>query len=354
MNKVLKILLIIISTTIVLTGITYAGIKIYEKIKGQVTMTPIYTSKISSIDNNKVWVGTFNLVWNDFMNDVIGKEIVFEDGESELANELNKQTFTTKELSENSYFKIHGNANINLKNKIENSIKQKFNEDSQILDKINWQNADAYVLYAVLKKEFNYLEKFQVLESGKFGESEENVKYFGLEPCENERARKNVQILFYNSSEDFAIKLKTKEKEEVFLYKTTGENKSFEESYQEMIEKALKYNGERELQENDALKIPFVKVEDVINYEELCGRYIKDSNIYIDKALQTIKFELNNVGGSVKSEAIIEYLQNVILEEGNKFIFDDDFILYLKEERAEKPYFAVKVDNIDVLEINNK
>ena len=62
--------------------------------------------------------GTFNLVWNDFMNDVVKGKIEFEDGESELANELNKQTFTAKELSENSYFKIHGPTNYDLKYKI--------------------------------------------------------------------------------------------------------------------------------------------------------------------------------------------------------------------------------------------
>ena len=34
---------------------------------------------------------------------------------------------------------------------------------------------------------------------------------------------------------------------------------------------------------------------------------------------------------------------------GRKFIYNDDFILYLKEEDKEKPYFALKVDNTDVL-----
>ena len=30
-------------------------------------------------------------------------------------------------------------------------------------------------------------------------------------------------------------------------------------------------------------------------------------------------------------------------------IFDSDFILYLKEESKEQPYFALKVDNTDIL-----
>ena len=78
--------------------------------------------------------------------------------ESELADELNKQTFTAKELNSNSYFKIHGKASFDLKDKIENEIKEKFNEDSKILDKVEWENSEAYVLYSMLKKEFNYLE----------------------------------------------------------------------------------------------------------------------------------------------------------------------------------------------------
>lgn len=349
MNKVSKVFVVILCTTVLLSGIVYAAYKIYENIKGKADMTPTYTSQISSIDTNKVWVGTFNLVWNDFMNDVIGGKIQFEDGYSVLADELNKQTFTTKELSDKSYYKIHGQSTLELKNKIENEIKQKFHEDSKILDKVGWENPESYVLYAMLKKEFNYLERFPTLKDNTFGNSDEKVKYFGLEPDTKQEASKNVEVLFYNSKEDFGIKLKTKEKEEVYLYRTTGENKSFEENYQEMIEKQSKYTGEKSWNEKDILNIPFIKVNDEINYDELCGKFIKGTNWYIRQALQTIDFELNNYGGSVKSEALIEALKMAEFEKGREFIFNDDFIIYLKEEDKQKPYFALKVDNADVL-----
>ena len=349
MNKVSKIFIIVLCVGIILSGVVYATIKISQSIKEKAEMTPTYTSKISSIDTNKVWVGTFNLVWNDFMNDVIGDKIEFEDGYSALADELNKQTFTVEQLNKNSYFKIHGKENLTLKNQIEQGIKQKFNETSSIIDKCDWEKGEGYVLYAMLKKEFNFLEKFPTLNENTFGDSKEKVKYFGIEPDTEQVASKNIEILFYNSKEDFAIKLKTKEGEEVYLYRTTGENKSFEENYKEMQVKQSKYNGEKTWNKNDILNIPFIKVKDEINYDELCGRYIKNTDWYIAQALQTIDFELNNYGGSVKSEALIEAFKSALLEKGREFIFNNDFILFLKEEDKTKPYFALKVDNTDIL-----
>ena len=102
MNKVTKVIIAILCISVVLAGGVYATMKIIESFTGKAQITPTYTSKLSTMDSNKVWVGTFNLVWNDFMNDVVKGKIEFVDGESELANELNKQSFKENQLSENS------------------------------------------------------------------------------------------------------------------------------------------------------------------------------------------------------------------------------------------------------------
>lgn len=351
MNKVSKVMIGILCISILLAGGVYATIKMMKNFTGKASITPTYTSQLSTMDTNKVWCGTFNLVWNDFMNDVIGGKIEFEDGPSKLADELNKQSFKADQLSENSYFKIHGQAmGDDLKNKIQNGIKQKFNEDSKLVDRIDWNDSNGYVLYAMLKKEFNFLEPFSTaMGSMKFNNSETRVKCFGVDSSNNPIASKNVEVLFYNSEKDFAIKLKTKEGEEVVLYKTTGENKSFAENYEEVKKKQSSYSGKTSFEEEDMLRIPFIKVSDEINYDELCGREIKNSKYYIKQALQTIDFELNNVGGSVKSEAVIDATNKAIIKNPRKMILDSDFILYLKEENKQQPYFALKVDNTDIL-----
>ncbi len=350
MNKVSKVVIMVLCIGVLLAGGVYAVTRIIKAGTGKASMTPTYTSKLGTMDNNKVWVGTFNLVWNDFMNDVIKGPIEFNDGPSELADELNKQTFTISQLSENSIFKIHDETSLELKNKIEKGIKQKFNEKSKIIDKINWDDPTGYVLYAMLKKEFKFLEPFSTaMGSMEFNGEKERVKFFGVDGSTKPEAGKNVEILFYNSEKDFAIRLKTKEGEDVILYKTTGEGKSFEENYKELKEKQQKYTGKTSFEETDFLRIPFIKVNDEINYDELCGRGIKGTSWFIRQALQTIDFELNNVGGSVKSEAVIEATKNAIVDIKKKMIFDSDFILYLKEESKEQPYFALKVDDVSVL-----
>lgn len=281
-----------------------------------------------------------------------GGPVEFEDGKSSLAEELNKQSFTIDDLSEDSYYKKYGNTSLELKTEIENGIKDKFNEESEILDKVDWESPNrAHVLYAMLKKEFTYIAPLKPMGMGKFSNNE-YVQYFGIDSS-SDVGCKTIDILFYESEECFGIKLKTKEGEEVYLYKGADLNKSFSENFDELNKKTLSYDGRNQIMDGDIIKIPKIKLKESINYDELCGRTIKGLNgEYINQALQVIDFELDNYGGHVKSEALIETMKEALIVKGEKnmnIIFNDDFLLYLKEEDKNVPYFALKVVDTDVL-----
>ena len=70
------------------------------------------------------------------------------------------------------------------------------------------------------------------------------------------------------------------------------------------------------------------------------------------KAIQTIKMNLDEEGGSIKSEAVIDMeVWTTSLEPPNEdlpryFYFDDEFTLFLQENGKEKPYFATHVGDI--------
>jgi len=354
MNKTLKILLILISTTIILTGITYASVKIYEKIKGQATMTLIFTGEIGDTDTNNIWISTFQLAWNEFKENVVGKNIEFEDESSKIANELNKNIFTKEMLSENSYYISVEKTSPELREKLLKDINEKFGiKDNSILNEVNFDTiGNSYTIYSLLVKNFEFITPFDKLEKSKFGNYDELVEYFGINNASDETMANNVEVLFYNRKNDFAVKLNTKQNDEIILYRTDN-NSSFDNLYKEIIEKNKVFNGKRNFTKDDELKIPYIKVNTIINYDELCGKFIKGTNgMYIANALQNVKFNLNEKGGNLISESAIKSEYNLENENSRYFYFTDNFIIFLKEKNEENPYFSLRVNDLNVLQSN--
>lgn len=82
------------------------------------------------------------------------------------------------------------------------------------------------------------------------------------------------------------------------------------------------------------------------------GKTVKSSNeesYTIEKAVQTIKFELDKKGGKIKSETGIitkDSAMSVKYEDPREFIVDNTFTIFLKEKDKSLPYFAAKISNI--------
>ena len=335
MNKVLKIFVIIICTTIALSGIVYATTVIYNKyIKNDtnhnITMNPSYQSTLDENTINNLWVGTLDLAWKDLEEKIGLNKIELEGEMPQIANDLNESTFSKEMLNPNDY-------KINVERTVTNG----------------------YKIDATLNKELNFLESFDNFSDYKwtFGNSEEYIKYFGINNASPEEMNKNVEILFYNKlnngsllSNDMAIKLKTKEGDEIILYRT-DDKKSFDEYYEDIKAKTKNYKGRTEFSEDDELRVPYVKVNGMINYNQLYDKKIKNSKgLYIYDVIQNVNFYLNERGCNLSSKAtmVTEYMG--IGQDTKYCYFQDTFIIFMKEKNSDKPYFALKVDNNDILE----
>lgn len=302
------------------------------------------------ITNDTIWCGTFQLIWNDLKNDLAKQDIVFTP-QLEVVENLNKETFTTKDISEEYYYKKVGTPSLALKEEIEKAIKDKFNETSDILDDFEWENRDPkdYFLYAMLKKEFKFEKAFEELSNDTFGEYE-NIKYFGIKSRDKDELRKQVNVLYYNSEDDFAIKLNTKQEDEVILCKNP-EGKSFNEIFKNITDKEKNYNGNKRLTEAEKLKVPNIKLKEKTEFTEIQDKPYLFSNgdVYsIEKAIQTIEFELDRTGGKIKSEAgIMNKAESAMpIDEPRKFYIDDTFAIFLIEKDKEVPYFAGLINDI--------
>ena len=337
MNKTIKIFIIVICSGLILSGVVYAGITIYNNyIKNNtnhnITINPTYKTTLGENTINNLWIGTLDLAWKELEGKLGLDKIEIEGENPQIINDLNASTFSKEMLDSNDY-------KINIERTFTNG----------------------YKIDTTLNKELNFLVPFDNFSNDytnlTFGNSEDYIKYFGINNASKEELNKNIEILFYNKidennlhSNDFAIKLKTKEKDEIILYRT-DDKKTFNEYYKDIENKTKEYTGNREFSESDELRVPYVRVNGMIFYNKLYDKKIKNSNgLYIYDVVQNVNFSLNERGCNLSSKAsmVTEYMG---IGSDTKFCyFNNSFIIFMKEENSTEPYFALKVDNSDILE----
>jgi len=242
---------------------------------------------------------------------------------------------------------------------------EKFNETSEIIDMIDWSDSPEddswypewapkkYLFYTMLKKVFKFAKAFDTYDPDSFDDKYDNIKYFWIKSSSPEALYSQVKVLYYNSDSDFAVVLKTNEWEEVILSRWTTEN-SFMNTYKEIIAKSEKYKWKKYFWDYDYLKVPNLSLNVFRSYDEFVGKRFKDSewkDYEIMKAVQTIEFDLDEEWWRIKSEAMIALTDWAIgpsFEEPERryFYFDKPFMIFLKEENKQVPYFAARVSDI--------
>ena len=313
------------------------------------------TMNTQSTSQNRIWVGTFQLVWNELTDKIVKAPVKFLDFDSQMANNLNQKQFKKSNLNEKSYYVKSGIVSPALKAEIEKNIKSKFHETSDILKMFDFTyNPEKIFVYAMLKKDFRFTNAFDKLATGNFGNSQEKVKYFGINDNSNPKLYKNVNVLFYNDDNDFAVKLYTKGKDEVLLYRT-NDDKTFDKYYAELNDKTAKYSGDKNFVKNDTLTIPDIKLYQETSFNELEGHQIVGTNMQIDKTIETVDFRMNNKGVKLKSEAAIMLrCMSLAPREGRDFTFNNNFVLFLIEKNQNTPYYAMKVSDVAAINKTGK
>ena len=344
-----KFLAAIAILTICATAVS-AGVK--SSLNTELVLVP--TLKTQTDQQNRAWIGTFQIVWNDFQNNIIKGPIKFVgDEKNSTVKELNKQRFKAEMISPNAYYKTYGAVSQDLKAEIEAGIRAKFDETSDILDMMDWTPAPKkYLVYALLKKDFKFITAFDKLKSARFGKFRGKVSYFGIDEDSDEALRKMVQVLFFNSVDDFAIAINTNTKDIVYLYRT-DDNKTFDKLYSDMNIKKSGYMGWHDFTEKDELRIPEINLYKMQGFPELTNKEIINSDLMISDAIQTAQFRMNNEGVQLKSEsAIISNMSYVRPREDvypRKFYLDDTFVLFLQESDKKLPYFALRVYDLKLI-----
>ena len=109
---------------------------------------------------------------------------------------------------------------------------------------------------------------------------------------------------------------------------------------------------QQHLQMRESLVVPILNFEVWKSYDELGEKTITTpgplQGTPIGMCLQTIRFRLDERGAILKSEAEIAAAAEG-LQEPRQFIFDKPFLILLERRDAQQPYFALWVDNTELL-----
>ena len=329
------------------------------------TSTPANMELLPTLDSpsnakNRLWVGTFQLVWNDLMDELVKGPVKLN---VPMVTLLNQQAFTTADLSESAYYKKWGKASPALREEIEQGIKDKFNETSDVLHLVDWNQPQdplysRYILYAMLKKDFSFVEPLDKLNEEEFKGSNGLVKYFGIKNGTAFQVRKSVHVLFYNGENDFAVMLKSKQGDEVYLYRT-NDDKTLDRLYADMLQKDTQTDDYVGV--NDYFKAPMIDFKILREFTEVCGQEFPLYNpeigesAQIEKAIETAQFKMDETGVRIKSEAA--FLMRATWGVGpampvvqhRYFYLDDSYVIFIKET-GKKPYFAMRVTDAKALQ----
>jgi hypothetical protein len=299
--------------------------------------------------DNLIYCSTFQLAWNELPGALGGEITLFP--ESLDALELNKREFTREHLNERYFIALADKVGNGIVEKIRKELKERFNEESKI--NFNDSRPSDILAYAFLLKILQFHTPFDKSKDGVLFNGQ-RVEAFGIDKVKRDTQkskRGQVRVLRYDSKDDFIISLKLKEGDYMIIAR--GNPQSTLKNTIDNTLARVKYSNF--LNDGDVLKIPMISFNIEHHFKEIVGRNVLINGVaseyFIMDAIQHIKFDLNEAGAILRSEAAITMRKCASFSEPTprQLVVDGPFLLYLSEAPIMPPYFAAWINNTSLL-----
>lgn len=294
-----------------------------------------------------MYTPAFPLVYEDLKEKVVKGKVEFVGYHSSMVDTLEAIESPKNRLDEKFYYHTVAKRTPASKKKIGADIKEKFNEKSSILEMVQWEPSCEVdiILYSMVKKNIEFLKRFEILDPLPFDDSKEEFKYFGTKE-KSKYFKAQTKPLFYKDKNNYAISLKTKTCDEIILY-MPQEKDLKEKSVHKLWAKLQKEIKPDSFKEDDKFLAPFIQIKELISYDDLSGKEIKGTDYRIAKAIESVEFSLDNEGAKLKNEALMILETCALMPEiqPRYFYFNRPFVLFIKEEGRKNPYFMVKIQD---------
>jgi hypothetical protein len=312
---------------------------------------------------NLIWCGTFQLAWNEACKLAGGDlRLVSVTAESlvqnPMADALNQHSFTKDCIDEASCVALAGFTKDSIREKILSTVKEKLGFSPQLLpDKSLTPRPQDFLAYACLYKKLSFLTPFERLDDSlHFGEKQVRGFGIGKTKASHEAMRPQVLVLDYQNQNDFVIEIKTASTNDRLILAEIQREGTLTEMVTKVRERAGK--GQAQLAgTNDVLMVPKISFDVVRKYLEIENHWLVPvsrsvaHDLLLRSAMQSVRFEMNEKGVELQSEAHMAFGcgREAEPERPHVMIFDKPFLLVLERKGARMPYFALWVDNPELL-----
>lgn len=310
-------------------------------------------------DRNILWCATFQLAWNEVCS-LIGEDVHLDRDPSMVAP-LNARRVTWADVDRASCVAVAGFVRDGIFDRIRAELAMTFRGEARPQLIPNPANArlQDIVAYAYLYKNLEFPTPFEKMETPlDFGAARARVASFGVGPNKDgpPAMYDQVTILDYKSADDFVIELMTKSPDDrVILAKLAR---------QPTLQAAVDHVASRQpvglpvrMGVTDVLQVPKLNFDIRRNYAELLWKRLRVANpkvasdLILLQATQDIRFEMNEIGVKLRSEAAIHFGCSAAAPPPpvHVLIFDKPFLVLLQRRDARQPYFAMWVQNAELL-----
>jgi hypothetical protein len=310
-------------------------------------------------DKNVLWCGTLQLAWNEAAK-LVGEKMRF-DPSSPAADLLNDGTFTRNDLDPASYVAIADFERNHVENKIRTALEKTFHGAASpelIPDVPTNPGPDDFVAYSYLFKNLAFAMPFEDQSLFVTTITEDQYKAFGLPEHPTEKMLKQIELFDYKSDSDFIVRLRTTSPDdELILAKISAPQATLRETAQATLAR-IAARPAQAVGYNDEFQVPKLNFDLRRDFKELEGLTLQPSlaakikgKLTIREVKQLVRFQLNEKGAVLKSEATVVMTMSAIVEPPHRnLIFDPPFLILMKRKTSEQPYLALWIGNTTLLE----
>jgi len=298
---------------------------------------------------NVLYCASFQFAWNVLCDDVIGEEVRLTE-EPAWVPTLNERLVTEDAISEDTYVAMAGFGKDGILNDINTALKQKFGNDAPVVQE-NLMPETIFA-YAYLMKDLSFKTPFESLDEPLYFQNRP-VAAFGIKEAhrvtqKQQKRAEQVKVLYNDfETESCIIQLETKSVgNELILAKITPKA-TLLDTLNEVI--ALTGNSAPHSFPSATLCIPKFNFNLRHAYTVLHEKYLLNpgfTTYFIEKTEQDIRFRMDEKGVMLRSQA--RMIANSSMS-AHHFIFNRPFLVIMRKQGAERPYFALWVDNPELL-----